>query len=456
MSTLKLLFAEIWFRKLNFLLSLMAVLVAASLFVAGPVLIDGYGKKSDAIMATMNQDAEKTLANMDQQLASLENEIRKLMLTMGFNLKIVRLPKNAKEGEAKEEAKDQDNSQSSSNLSAELAPLDMPEQYIYTLAESPKLEHVRHLVATLQRKIDWQDREALLVGYLQETPQSHFENKKGMGDVVKPGEAYLGYNLWQPRGIRAGQKIEILGQSFTVAKTVDEKGDILKDMEISVNLRDAQRLLDMPKRINQILALSCRCDFERLPTIRREVASVLPDTRVTEHASKAIARAETREKVAKSREVVAVQRKQTADIVRASRAEVVNAIDGLAAVVTPLMILVGGIWVGLLALANVRERRTEIGLLRALGKSSFTIAGLFLGKAILLGVAGGGLGYLLGAGLARWMGVQQFDVPAAYFSPGRDLLLYAILGAPLVCAIASYLPTLRAILQDPAIVLRDG
>jgi ABC-type lipoprotein release transport system permease subunit len=35
------------------------------------------------------------------------------------------------------------------------------------------------------------------------------------------------------------------------------------------------------------------------------------------------------------------------------------------------------------------------------------------------------------------------------------ILLGALLGAPLVAAIASYLPTLLALTEDPAVVLRD-
>jgi len=43
-------------------------------------------------------------------------------------------------------------------------------------------------------------------------------------------------------------------------------------------------------------------------------------------------------------------------------------------------VLAAAVWVGLLMLANVRERRIEIGILRALGKTSGMIAALFLGE----------------------------------------------------------------------------
>ena len=47
-------------------------------------------------------------------------------------------------------------------------------------------------------------------------------------------------------------------------------------------------------------------------------------------------------------------------------------------------------------------------------------------------------------------------MPSADFSVQYDLLLYALLGAPLLSAVASYLPTLAALMQDPAVVLMES
>ncbi len=123
--------------------------------------------------------------------------------------------------------------------------------------------------------------------------------------------------------------------------------------------------------------------------------------------------------------------------------------------ITPLVVAASAFWLGLLALANVRQRRTEIGLLRALGKGSGTIAALFLGKAVLTGAVGAALGVALGLVLGRWLGVETLEVTSEYIPFRSDLALYALVGAPLVSALASYLPTLTALVQDPAVVLRE-
>jgi len=173
MNLLKILLAEIGYRKLNFLLSLIAVVVAVAMFVAGPVLINAYHDQTD------------------EQLFKLDDETRKLMLGMGFNLLIVHRDTDMADFWA-----------------ADFATHDMPQEYIDRLAADGRLTLVTHLVATLKSKIDWENRKVLLVGHLQETPQPHRaqtafakkqqaqqKKKKPMGYDIAPGTVQLGHEL---------------------------------------------------------------------------------------------------------------------------------------------------------------------------------------------------------------------------------------------------------------------
>lgn len=419
-KTVKMLLQEIRFRKLNFGLSLLAVCVAVTLFVAGPTLIDGYGRE------TRQQLAELEAQN-EAELAQMEDETRKLMLTMGFNLMIVH--------------RDTD---MSDFWSSDFSTVDMPQDYVNRLANAEELTLVTHLVATLQEKIDWNGRKVMLVGYLPETPKAHERAKKPMGYIIQPGTVYVGYELGRDR--QAGETIEIGGAEFKIAQILPERGS-KEDITLAMHLEDAQRILDKPNRINQILAIGCRCAGERLPKIRAQLEAVLPETRITEFQSIAVARAEQREMVAEKKE------KMVSDLA-AYRSDQQRRLERLAEVVTPLVVLGAAIWVGLLALANVRERRTEIGLLRAIGTGSWTIGFLFLGKAALLGLLGAALGAGLGTVLARVL-LDQMQVAPVHFALARDILVWSLVGTPLLCAAASYLPTLMAVLQDPAVVLRD-
>ena len=119
------------------------------------------------------------------------------------------------------------------------------------------------------------------------------------------------------------------------------------------------------------------------------------------------------------------------------------------------VLLAAGLWIALLTLGNVRERRGEIGIFRAMGLGSGPIGALFLGKAVLVGLIGAAAGFALGTWIALYFGPQIFPVTATNMTPMLSLLIWALLGAPALCAVASYLPTLHAILQDPAETLRE-
>jgi len=459
----KLLVAEIRFRKVNFVLSLLAVTIAVALFVAAPTLVDGYRQETQGQLAAWEKQVAELEAGVAQlrqgldsfrtrtsaELAAMEKDTKRLMRDMGFNLMIVHRDTNM-----------------SDFWAADFAAYDMPQEFVERLASDPRLTLVTHLVATLQARITWEDRKVLLVGYLPETPQAHGAEKKPMGYRIEPGTALLGHELGAGR--KAGETIEVLGKPLRIARILSEQGS-KEDIAIALHLSDAQAILDKPGRINQIMALGCHCAGSSLPNIRKQLAEILPDTRITEFRSIALARAEQRDLVAgkqqqivaemernlREREQILNQRKQVLAEMDASRARIQRVMETLAEVITPMVVLVSAVWVGLLALLNVRERRTEIGLLRALGKSSAMIASLFLGKALVLGLAGAVLGLGAGVWIASWFGHQALGLALGGFPYRPELLLSALLGAPLVAMLASYLPTLSALVQDPAVVLRE-
>ena len=400
MSPLRLLLAEIRFRKLNFAVSLLAVAIAASLFVAAPMLVDGYRRE--------------TLA----QSASMEDATRRIMRDMGFNLMIVH--RDAKMADF---------------WDADYVAADMPQEYVDRLAADRRLTYVAHLVATLQAKITWENRKVLLAGYLPEARQLNAPERSPMGYDIKPGTVYVGYEL--AHGRKVDETIEVLGRPYQIARLLPERGS-KEDITLAVHLQDAQTLLNKPGKISQIMALECRCPGADVSKLREQLGEVLPETKITEFQSIALARSEQRALVA------------------AARGRVEEHLRMLAHGVVPLVIVAAAVWVGLLSLANVRQRRTEIGLLRALGKGSGLIAWLFLGKAVLLGLVGGLIGLAAGAGLAEGLGAWVLGIPPESISVPYEVLLSALVGAPVVSLLAAYLPMLVALTQDPAVALREG
>jgi putative ABC transport system permease protein len=113
------------------------------------------------------------------------------------------------------------------------------------------------------------------------------------------------------------------------------------------------------------------------------------------------------------------------------------------------------IWVGLLALLNVRERWREIGILRAVGRGSGEISRLFLGRALLVGALGALLGFVVGTGLALRFGPDVFKVTGGKIEPLYVLLVWSLVAAPALAACSALVPALLAVTQDPAVALRD-
>ena len=118
----------------------------------------------------------------------------------------------------------------------------------------------------------------------------------------------------------------------------------------------------MPGVVNEIQALECYCadvGVDNLARLRAELESIVPEGQVL----RMDAMAETREK----------QRRMSEDYFAMLLPWVLAACAGIVALLTAI---------------NVRERRAEIGILRALGHGSGRIAGLFLGKAAFIGIDG--------------------------------------------------------------------
>lgn len=118
------------------------------------------------------------------------------------------------------------------------------------------------------------------------------------------------------------------------------------------------------------------------------------------------------------------------------------AVAGIAAI----SLLVAGILIMNVMVVAVAQRRTEVGLLKAMGADARTIQRLFLGEAVLLSLAGGTCGLVLGDGASRLLPyfapALQPGVPG--WAAGAALLV--VLGCGIAFGTA---PARRAARLDP-------
>jgi putative ABC transport system permease protein len=119
--------------------------------------------------------------------------------------------------------------------------------------------------------------------------------------------------------------------------------------------------------------------------------------------------------------------------------------------VTFAALLAAALAVGASSAASVIERRTEIGLMKALGAGSGTVGFLLAAEQLVLAFFGGGIGYSLGTLLARIVGQKIFGVAPA---PSLLVLVAVLALAAGVTLLGSALPLRRASRYEPAPILR--
>jgi putative ABC transport system permease protein len=142
--------------------------------------------------------------------------------------------------------------------------------------------------------------------------------------------------------------------------------------------------------------------------------------------------------------------------VEQSEGNVLNRISGLMWLISAAALLAAGFAVSAAMATAILERRGEIGLMRSLGASKGAIAFLFYAESGLLAIFAGTLGYLLGSGLAAWLGARIFagdgGSEQAVLIP---VLLPVVVALALVVAIAGSTPSIRAALRmEPSTILR--
>jgi ABC-type antimicrobial peptide transport system permease subunit len=123
----------------------------------------------------------------------------------------------------------------------------------------------------------------------------------------------------------------------------------------------------------------------------------------------------------------------------------IQALDTLFLGLGAVALLVGAIGVANIMVISVLERRSEIGLRRALGATRGQIRAQFLAEAILLSLAGGVLGVVIGAtataAYARDHGESVVIPPQAWIG--------GLAAAVLIGALAGVLPAIRAARLSP-------
>ncbi len=418
-----LLAGEIAHRRLSFALGCLSVAIAVGAVVGSFSMLRGHDLRTERLV-------EEKEARTREEMVRLENDYRLIMKRMGYNVMI--LPA----------------SQDLSELLALGYPTQtLPESYAERLAESG-FDTLNHLLPVLQRRIVWPEtgENILLCGVRGQMALPGGKGERAPIQAPIPaGRVALGHTLAARVDATAGEPITLMGERFIVER-VDPMRGTIDDMAVWAALDKVQGWLNEPGRISGILALECVCHADSLGMIVDQVTALLPDTQVFEFSSIVRGRAEARDRAAAAARLAIEEEKAQRLLLRSERVRLARGAAAAAVVGAAL-------WVMLLAYGNARDRRSEIGMLRAVGLRERQILTLLLGKALLMGACGGAIGLAVG-----WVcGARAADVPllsqtAWTLAGGWQLAAIWLLG-PLLAGAAAFGPALAAARRDPADVL---
>ena len=239
---------------------------------------------------------------------------------------------------------------------------------------------------------------------------------------TSPEEVVLGARAAERLKLTTGASVELNGERFRVAGVLDPTG-AQEDDVVFMDLAAAQGLWN---RVGQVsfVEVSAWCSSCPIETISAQISTLLPNARVS-----------ALRKAMESRELLIGQFKL------------------FSIVLSAFMVLAGSMIVLTSTLGRVRERKSEIGVFRALGYRRKHVLEIVLLEnlivAIFAAAAGVALAWAAAGPVARLVaGV----VNAA--APGPLLLLAAVAAAVLMVVLASLYPAWRASRLSPLLALR--
>ena len=116
-----------------------------------------------------------------------------------------------------------------------------------------------------------------------------------------------------------------------------------------------------------------------------------------------------------------------------------------------LIILTAALCVLSTLMGWVFDRRRDFAIMKTLGASNRLLNGFFAAEAAALGAAGAVIGFVLGIGIAAWIGRVNFHAPVV---PRFSVLPFVLAGSMVVTLLSAILPIWLMRRVQPAVILR--
>jgi putative ABC transport system permease protein len=255
-------------------------------------------------------------------------------------------------------------------------------------------------------------------------------------------DVVIGERLAARLGQKPGASINIAGREIRVSGILSSGG--AEDDEIVAPLPLAQDILGKPGAVRRVYvsALTKPEDaFARRDP--KSMSGAVYDRWYCTPYPQAIALQLTE----------AIQHSNATQIRQVSQNEgaVLTRIEGLIFLITLAALFASALAVSAAMATTIFERRTEVGLMKALGAGKLIVASVFFAEAALLALLGGILGFGIGTVLARQIGHSIFNSDISI----PPVLLPVILAIAIIVTFAGSAAAIRrAVGLDPVFALR--
>jgi putative ABC transport system permease protein len=255
-------------------------------------------------------------------------------------------------------------------------------------------------------------------------------------------DVLLGEKLASRIGDKSGDQITLFGRQFHVSGILSTGA--AEDDQIVAPLAVAQEILGKPGAVRRVYVSALTKPEDALA--RRDPKSLsgpMYDRWYCSPYPQSIAY-QLQEAIPHSH---AEQIRQVAQ----NEGAVLTRIEGLIFLITLAALFASALAVSAAMATAIFERRSEVGLMKALGASKLAVASVFFAEATLLAIVGGLAGFAAGGLLARQIGRSIFDSQIAI----QPVLLPVVLVVAVLVTFAGSAAAIRRAVQlDPVFALR--
>jgi putative ABC transport system permease protein len=219
-----------------------------------------------------------------------------------------------------------------------------------------------------------------------------------------------------------GDTITLFDTPFTIATVLKPTGGA-EDNAIIAEIASAQKLLGKDGKISMV-EISAFCQGCPISEMTLQIAEKFPNAKVT----------------AMKQAVM-------------SKMQSIDMFKSFSLGISVIVILIGSLLVLVTMMGSVNERTREIGIFRAIGFRRGHVMQIILLEAMLLGIIGGILGFVLG-NLIAFSIIPVVMKDSVFAGVNANLGIISILMAVALSLLASLYPAFKASNMDPSEALR--